>query len=62
MPNHRCSFCGAANTEVTSLFVHPNGVAICDECVVKLSQQLPAARKLKAQPLVKLQERKPRIA
>jgi hypothetical protein len=62
MPNHRCSFCGAANTEVTSLFVHPSGVSICDECVVKLSQRLPAARKVKPQPMVKLADRKPRIA
>jgi hypothetical protein len=62
MSNHRCSFCGAANTEVTSLFVHPSGVSICDVCVVKLSQRLTTKRNVNVQPVVKLAERKPRIA
>jgi hypothetical protein len=62
MPSHRCSFCGAANTEVTSLFVHPSGVSICDVCVVKLSQRLTTKRNVNVQPVVKLAERKPRIA
>ena len=43
-PNRYCSFCQGAFPEIGELFAAPDGLSICDGCVVFLWETLQAQR------------------
>ena len=57
LPDYRCSFCGSANTKVEWLFVGPNGVAICTECLEECNRRLAEMRRVEARRAAKRTER-----
>ncbi len=48
--SHQCSFCGKSRGEVERLIAGPNGVFICNECVVLCNEIMDEAIAAKAQP------------
>ncbi len=47
--SHQCSFCGKRRGEVARLIAGPNGVFICNECVVLCNEIMDDATPAKAQ-------------